>query len=265
MKRYHLFEFCDLPWLPPFFRSLTPTFLEAAFRLLGSYSVAVSPLADALRATGSRELLDLGSGGAGPLPQLLDGLAKQEGLSVRAKMSDKFPNVAAFAEAVRRDPARLSYLSTSVDATSVPADETGLRTMFQLLHHFPPAVARAILQDAVSKQRGIAIFEVTQRRLLGVVLALLIPFVVFVVTPLIRPHRPLRLLLTYVLPIAPLVIAWDALVSTLRSYSEPELRALTEELSGPPFVWKVGHGRKLLTEVTWLIGHPAAKDAADKG
>ncbi len=265
MKRYHLFEFCDLPWLPPFLRSLTPTFLEAAFRLLGSYSVAISPLADALRATGSRELIDLGSGGAGPLPLLLDGLAKQEGLLVRAKMSDKFPNVVALSEASRRDPERLSFVSTSVDATAVPEHEMGLRTMFQLLHHFPPDAARAILQDAVSKQRGIAIFEVTQRRMIGVVLALLIPFVVFVVTPLIRPISPLRLFLTYVLPIAPLIIAWDALVSTLRSYTESELHELTAGLGGPSFVWKVGHGRKLLTEVTWLIGHPAASDRAEKG
>ena len=260
MKRYHLFEFCDLPWLPPFFRSLTPQFLEAAFRLLGSYSVAVPMLAKALRATGSMELLDLGSGGAGPLPQLLDGLAKDHGLMVRATMSDKFPNHAALSAAVRRDPERLSFLPDSVDATAVPAHAAGLRTMFQLLHHFPPETARAILQDAVRCRRGIAIFEVTQRRLLGVVLALLIPFVVLLVTPLVRPLRLWRLLLTYVVPIAPLVIAWDALVSTLRSYTEDELRAMTDSLDGPAYVWQIGHGRKLLSEVTWLIGYPATGD-----
>jgi hypothetical protein len=145
-------------------RSLTPTFLEAAFRVLGSYQVAVRPLAEALRATGSKRLLDLGSGGAGPLPQLLDGLAQHEGLHVQATLTDKFPNLAALAGAVQRDPERLSFLSESIDATQVPSQQTGLRTMFQLLHHFPPPLARAILQDAVDKQQGIAIFEVTQRR-----------------------------------------------------------------------------------------------------
>jgi hypothetical protein len=257
MKRHQLFEFCDLPWLPTGLRSLTPTFLEAAFRVLGSYQVAVAPLAEALRATGSRELLDLGSGGAGPLPLLLDGLATREGLTVRATMSDKFPNLEALADAAQRDPARLSYLRASVDATAVPSEQTGLRTMFQLLHHFSPPQARAILQDAVDKQRGIAIFEVTQRRLLGVVLALLIPVLVLLLTPLVRPLRLWRLLVTYLVPLAPLMIAWDAVVSTLRSYTPDELTELTQSLHGPPYVWKQGSGWHGLTEVSWLIGYPA--------
>ncbi|MBL8635018.1 MAG: hypothetical protein JNM40_17455 [Myxococcales bacterium] len=256
MKRHQLFEFCDLPWLPTSLRSLTPTFLEAAFRLLGAYQVAVRPLAEALRATGSSRILDLGSGGAGPLPLLLDGLAAQ-GLSVQATMTDKFPNVAALSTAAQSDPQRLSFLPTSVDATAVPKDLPGLRTMFQLLHHFPPQTAQAILQDAVDKEQGIAIFEVTQRRFLGVVMALLIPFLVLVVTPLIRPLRLGRLLLTYVLPLAPIIIAWDAIVSTLRSYTEPELWQMTRSLHGVPYIWKQGSGRHALTEVTWLIGYPA--------
>lgn len=261
MKRRQLFEFCDLPWLPAVLRSLTPTFLEAAFRVLGSYQVAVRPLAEALRATGSTRLLDLGSGGAGPLPQLLDGLAQREGLHVQATLTDKFPNLAALAGAVQRDPARLSFLSESIDATQVPSQQTGLRTMFQLLHHFPPPLARAILQDAVDKQQGIAIFEVTQRRPLGIVLALLIPPLVWLLTPFTRPLSGWRLLLTYLFPVAPLLIAWDALVSTLRSYTPDELTDLTASLHGPNYLWTQGSGRHLLTEVTWLIGHPAPSSA----
>ncbi len=257
MRRYHLFEFCDLPWLPASLRSLTPTFLEAAFRRLGSYQVAVPPLAEVLRATGSTRLLDLGSGGAGPLPQILDGLARREHLAIRATMSDKFPNLAALSEAARHDPERLSFLSESIDATAVPPEQTGLRTMFQLLHHFPPATARAILQDAVDKGQGIAIFEVTKRHLLGIVMALLIPFLVLLVTPFVRPLRLWRLLLTYVVPLSPLIIAWDAVVSTLRSYTEAELWQLTGSLVGTPYLWKQGRGRHLTMEVNWLIGYPA--------
>jgi len=256
MKRRQLFEFCDLPWLPSGLRSLTPTFLEAAFRLLGSYQVAVRPLGEALRATGSSHILDLGSGGAGPLPLLLDALAAQ-GLPVRATMTDKFPNVVALAAAAQSDPQRLSFLPDSVDATAVPKDLVGLRTMFQLLHHFPPQTAQAILQDAVDNEQGIALFEVTQRRIVGVLLALLIPFLVLLVTPLIRPLRIGRLVLTYVLPLAPLIIAWDAVVSTLRSYTEPELWQMTRSLHGVPYIWKQGSGRHGLTEVNWLIGYPA--------
>ncbi|MFO0657531.1 MAG: hypothetical protein U0787_20985 [Polyangia bacterium] len=78
MKRYHLFEFCDLPWLPPFFRSLTPQFGSR----VPPFGIVFRRCTDARQgAAGDRgvELLDLGSGGA-KLPQLLDGLAKITGL-----------------------------------------------------------------------------------------------------------------------------------------------------------------------------------------
>ena len=51
--------------LPALLRSATPVFLEAVFRSLRTYRVAVKPLAEVLRATRSTEILDLGSGGAG--------------------------------------------------------------------------------------------------------------------------------------------------------------------------------------------------------
>ena len=171
-------------------------------------------------------------------------------------MTDKFPNVVALAAAAQSDPQRLSFLPDSVDATAVPKDLVGLRTMFQLLHHFPPQTAQAILQDAVDNEQGIALFEVTQRRILGVVMALLIPFLVLLVTPLIRPLRIGRLVLTYVLPLAPLMITWDGFVSTLRSYTPAELTAMTQSLTGPRYHWSQGHAWKGLQKISWLIGYP---------
>ncbi|MBP6742812.1 MAG: hypothetical protein KA244_08185 [Deltaproteobacteria bacterium] len=256
MARHHLFEFCDLAWLPTSLRSLTPTFLEAAFRITRSYTVAATPLAAALRQTADRQLLDLGSGGAGPVLTVRSLLASREGLEVKATLSDKFPSHAALHSAQQRQPGHIDFIRESVDATQVPADLPGFRTMFQILHHFRPDTARAILQDAVDCQRGIAIFEVTQRTPLGFLQLLLLPFAVLFATPFVRPLPLWRLLLTYVLPLAPLMITWDGFVSTLRSYTPAELTAMTQSLTGPRYHWSQGHAWKGLQKISWLIGYP---------
>jgi hypothetical protein len=267
MRRAQLFEFCDLPRLPAPLRSLTPTFLSAAFSATRSYTVAAKPLGEALRKTGARELLDLGSGGAAPLRLVLGELERREGLRVRALLSDKFPDEAALQVACqhRESAGRLSYLVDSVDATAVPRQLTGFRTLFQLLHHFPPQAARSVLQDAVQAGVGIAVFEVTQRRVLGLLQALLVPFGVWLFTPFVRPLPLWRLVLTYLFPVIPLVVFWDALVSTLRSYTPDELGELCAGLVGPRYRWVQGGAWKGLQKITWLIGYPdePAPAAAD--
>lgn len=264
LPRVQSFEFCELPAAPPSIQSLTPGFLEAVFRVTRSYAVAVPPLAAALRAAGAERIVDLGSGGAGPVLLVQELLKEREGLSLPVVLTDKIPNLAAFAEAAQRRPGEVSYRAEPVDATQVPRELAGFRTMFQLFHHFPEAEARAILQDAVDSGAGIAIFEVTHRSLFCLLQTLFVPVLVLLVTPFIRPLSLARLLLTYVLPIAPLVVLWDALISTLRSYDARELVAMTEGLrqpaGAPRLVFRQGAAWHGLQRIEWLIGVPERRE-----
>jgi len=81
-----------------------------------------------------------------------------------------------------------------------------------------------------------------------------------VFTPLIRPFRWSRLLCTYVLPIIPLVLLFDGVVSCLRTYSPLELREMIKKLPGSEYQWKVGEYSKASGQVpiTYLIGYPRA-------
>ncbi len=58
---------------------------------------------------------------------------------------------------------RIRFYPGSVDATHVPRELKGLRTMFTSFHHFLPDAGRAILQDAVDAGEGIGIFEIPRR------------------------------------------------------------------------------------------------------
>jgi len=73
--RLHLFELEDQSWLPGIVRDLATDylcFIQATFRL---HRPVVSVLADALRTTGYRQILDLCSGGGGPILQVHQALS----------------------------------------------------------------------------------------------------------------------------------------------------------------------------------------------
>jgi hypothetical protein len=267
IARRQLVELTDLEHAPRLLRSFSPAFLEAAFRVTRWYAVAVPPLLRALLDSGARRIVDLGSGSGGPAAQLQELLRRREGLALPLILTDKQP-LCEVEAALKRRAARhglvLEYHAAPVDATAVPAELDGFRTMFQSFHHFPPATARAILQDAVDNSAGIALFEATQRRLWGLFMVLLVPFAVLLFTPFARPLSLLRLLFTYVIPLAPLVVMWDTAVSVLRSYTDAELLAMTASLSGRAYDWRLGRKWKGLLCISWLVGVPRkSADGAD--
>jgi hypothetical protein len=65
------------------------------------------------------------------------------------------------------------------------------------------------------------------------------PFFVLLHTPKIRPFRWSRLLLTYLLPVVPLLVMVDGIISCLRSYTTEELTAMTASLTGAPYEWEI--------------------------
>jgi hypothetical protein len=132
-----------------------------------------------------------------------------------------------------------------------------MRTLFNALHHFRPEVARAVLSDAQARGVPIAVFEVVERSPKGVLATLLIPLMVLIFTPMIRPLTLPRLLLTYVVPLFPLVIFWDGLVSALRAHRPEELRRMTESLQREGYTWEVGQARTPgKPPVTYVLGLP---------
>ncbi len=60
-------------------------------------------------------------------------------------------------------------------------------------------------------------------------------------TPFIRPFKLSRVLFTYLIPVVPLFIWWDGIVSSLRTYSVSEMNDLILNVEGSDiFDWDVG-------------------------
>jgi hypothetical protein len=255
VRRFHLLELEDQAWFPRTIRDLATDylqFIQVHFRLDRAMAPVIGRVLDASGASG---IVDLCSGGSGPLLLLLQDLAAA-GKPVRATMTDLYPNVPAFEQIVAQSAGSIAYEPTPVDARAVPAALTGLRTIFNGFHHLEPDDARSVLHAAAAARQPIAIFEVSERRWKNLISIFLTPLAVWVATPFMRPFLWKRLFWTYLLPLVPFTCLWDGIVSQLRAYTPDELRALCE--GAAPMHWEVGQIpiAKDTGRLTYLTGTP---------
>jgi hypothetical protein len=264
LPRLQLFELEDLTWFPKAIRDLATDylhFMETGFAL---HKPVVPLLRSMLENSKTLCVVDLCSGGGGPVPAIYEALAADE-IRVRFTLTDKFPNTTAFQRLSLQFPSGIQYIARPVDATDVPQTLVGLRTMFNSFHHFAPRSARLVLESAVQARQPIGIFEIPERSLLMMVPFLFTPIFVALATPFIRPFRWKRLLWTYVIPLVPLTCWWDGLVSACRAYTPAEMLAMTHGFDD--YEWnadrigvrgKPGH-------LTYLLGMPLLRPFSPGG
>jgi hypothetical protein len=250
MRRVHAFELLDQPWLPRVVRRLLTDYLATMLRLGRPFDRLAPQLAAAMREARTTRVIDLAAGGGGPWATLFPALERELGATPSVTLTDLHPVESAPMASVSRAP-------EPVDATCVPSTLGGVRTMFDGLHHFRPDAATAVLRDAVRNRAPILVGEALERRLALMLVAIFIlPISVLLVTPLVRPRTLWRFALTYLVPLAPLAVAWDGVVSILRAYTPSELEALAK--SADPegtFQWTAGRARGP-QPMTYLIGYP---------
>jgi hypothetical protein len=255
VRRLHLLELEDQAWFPATVRDLATDYLRFAQTATGMHKTMTPLIREALTAGHTTHIIDLCSGGSGPLIAVIDNL-RQSGIEATATLTDLFPNLPAFERAASESKGAIDYISTSVDARTVPGELRGLRTLFNGFHHFRPADATAILSDAVRANQPIAIFEFSRRSFGTLIPILFMPLFVWFSTPFMRPVTWRRLLFTYPIPAVPFTCLWDGIVSQFRAYTIDELEGLGR--SAGSMEWRAGsipiaRGRGRLT---YLIGWP---------
>jgi len=257
LPRLQLFELEDQGWLPDVVRDLATDYLHFVEHRFGLHRHALPALERVIDQTSVDCIVDLCSGGAGPIPDVVRDLGAS-GRTVRAVLTDLYPNLRAFEDVRRSTEGRVTYRDTPVDARRVPHELKGLRTFFNAFHHFAPDDATEILRSAGEAGQPIAIVEVSERRITAIVPLFLTPLFVWLATPFIRPVSWSRLLLTYLLPAVPLTCLWDGLVSQLRAYRPDELLELGRQAVPSGFHWEAGTDRApgAPGRITYLVGWP---------
>jgi hypothetical protein len=270
MRRLQFIELHEQPWFPSSLRADVTDALQFGFNLLHAYAPIAPLLQSVIDSTGKRtnagqsstrqSIVDMCSGGGGPWLDLSRNLqcrdAGGDSAGLQVWLTDKYPNLDAFRSVSASSDHHITFYPEPVDAMNVPGTLKGLRTMFTSFHHFPPEDARAILQNAVDAGESIGIFEATKRAPSTIGLIFTGILLLFLHTPRIRPFRWSRLLWTYLIPVIPLVLLFDGVVSCLRTYRPQELREIVEKLTSCEYQWEIGELATGKVPVTYLIGYP---------
>ncbi|WP_242922992.1 class I SAM-dependent methyltransferase [Pontibacter liquoris] len=256
--RLQLFEFEDLPWFPHVIRQGMLDFLRFMITKLNVYEAALPLLEKLLLKTGQQHITDLCSGAGGGIAGVQQALSQRIGTSIHVTLSDLYPNLAAYSYLQQQSGGALDFIPQPVDATAVPDTVTGVRTIFSSFHHFPPHLAKAILQDAASKRAAIGVFEGADKSWLELLLLWFVfPLIILLVTPFIRPFRWSRVLFTYLLPLIPFGILWDGTVSLLRIYTPEMLQQMAAQVRTENYTWQAGKaGSRPGKYAIYLIGYP---------
>jgi hypothetical protein len=255
MNRIDIQELHEQPWLPGFLRDYMTDSLQFVMGVVGVYRPILGRLSDAVDAAGAGRLVDLCSGAGGPWPWLYKRVKGERSSDFRIVLTDKYPNLAAFTRARTCSDGVIDFWPEPVDASCLPENLGGFRTMFTSFHHFRPEEASSILRGAVEQRQGIGVFELPRRSLRTMLTVFLVPLGSLLTTPFMRPFRWTRLLWTYILPVVPFMLWFDGVLSCLRAYTPAEMKQLSAELGAQDYVWEAGEtGRPVA--VTYLLGYP---------
>ncbi|HEY3389482.1 MAG TPA: hypothetical protein VGK38_07935 [Prolixibacteraceae bacterium] len=259
--RNHIFEFEDLTWFPDTIRESMTDYLRYLITALNFYKPVIPLIIEGLTQTNSNQIVDLCSGGGGAIEKIQTNLAQQSDIEVKIVLTDKFPNKNAFEFISAKTNGMVSFSDISVDASHVPANLKGFRTIFSGFHHFNNRFAKSVLKNAVDANCGIGIFDGGNKNIFAV-LAILIfhPILFFLFTPFFKPFRFSRIFFTYIIPIIPFCTIWDGVVSIIRLYKPNQLLKMAQEVDGENYFWKAGIKRSNFgLNVTYLIGYPLTK------
>jgi hypothetical protein len=220
----HLFEFMDLEWLPASLRRTLRESLECAFSRLfrGYYAwVAEQVLAEATGGSYTT-LVELGAGPA-PITRRLANDPRTAAL--RLVPCDINPDQPVYEELAKRYPEKVVPRYDPVDLAQPHSWGPGaLLFLSASFHHVPPGSRAAVLRRLTDSAERVMVFE-PLRHTFGSLLFALGSFVPALVTPLWllrRPGRLGRFFWCWLLPVAPLLISWDGVVSWLRMWREAD-------------------------------------------
>ena len=240
--RRHRFEFNDTAATPI---ALKENIVEALSRGLewgGILNAVAAPFAAFIKAAQVSLVLDLCSGAGRPVRILARALKQAGGEVPKFLLTDQMPHQHAWTSLQQELPETVQFVPTSVDATAIPAHLSAdrARLIINALHHFQPDTASALFADAVRNQAPIFIVECFERGYRNFLPMLPYLFMAHLVNPIFAPrHKLAKAFLTWMTPIGAIAGMWDGLVSTMRVYSEGELRLMVAGY-GQEYEWTYG-------------------------
>jgi len=228
MPQRNPFEFGDLPRVPAWYLRNLRSYLAFSYRLFRHHLLWVPDLAEFIRRSGARTFVEFGAGRGEVLPELL---ARLPGDLIREKsfvLTDLHP-MAEGLEAIRkRNNPALAYCEKSVDASNPPEELRHPGIFINSFHHLDADQIAAIVRPSLRSGNGLLILEYVRPTPLALLSMPIGVLMILLTLPWVVKRRdlPLLFVLTYLIPVFPLMFLWDGVSSCLRAYTGPDLKRI---------------------------------------
>ena len=163
---------------------------------------------------------------------------------------DKYPNHKIVDKINSLDLPNIEYSSIPVDALEIDKSPGGLKTMIASFHHMSPNVAKKILASAEASKEPMLIYEIAENNIPIIIWWLFLPLSLLILvlmslimTPFVRPLTITQIIFTYLIPIIPLVYAWDGQTSIMRTYTFEDIKSLLGENKDGSYVWEINQAK----------------------
>jgi len=234
MKRKELFEFEDSRHLPKFVRNSLTGLIKVLHKMMGTSEVIADLIAEINKDFSFNRIIDLGSGSGGPMVEVSKILKQDLNTAhISILLSDLYPNKEVIEKFKLDTIIGVDYNETAIDATDFSSMPIGLKTMIASFHHLSPKQAKNVLQSAQTHKQPILIYEIAKNKIPFIIWLLLLPIslvILFIMTwlmsPFVRPFTFKQFVFTYIIPIIPIVYAWDGQASLIRTYTFNDIKSL---------------------------------------
>lgn len=269
MKRIQLFEFEDFHWLPPFIRSSITNLLALLLKMLKTKDVVATLILDIKKQYDFNQIVDLGSGSGGVMLDVIEEINTNSNTPVNLLLTDLYPNSSVVNRINSANIQNIHYREESLNATDFKNAPEGLKTMMNSFHHMPPKAAQKILQTAQENKQPLLIYEMGENNIPTLLWWLLLPISIIIMivmvlfmTPFVKGLTFKQVVFTYLLPIIPLVYAWDGQASLVRMYTFNDIQNhLLKGLQNDSYAWTVNHAKnaKGKKQGYYILGLPKNK------
>lgn len=218
-------------WCPVFLRDYLTDFLSFFNIYSGVYAPAALKVLELMQKNHEKQLVDLCSGNGLYMLRFLKDLNCPQ---VKITLTDLHPHRNSELVNITTN-GNINYHQQAVSAISAIKEFQGIHLMFSAMHHFDEKDLSKILQCAIDNEQTVAFFDYSQRKIIMEFLAVVCGVVLLLLTsPLIHPFSWKRLLFTYIIPLVPIILFTDAIISRLRAYQLSELNDLLQKLDCNP-------------------------------
>ncbi|MEN0060154.1 MAG: hypothetical protein AAGB31_15050 [Bdellovibrio sp.] len=229
-------------WLPSSLRDLMPEFLDYIVSLVAANKPFL-PLLDVTTAS-KRDFYLYAPEVGGSSILIASDLMKMSPSSQIVVLSENLSTERAehFRQTILDFPPQVQFKSFS-DLKKREGDSEPEKVLISINHAHLLSDQELLLRisEMMAKFDQIIIGEgnnKSARQVIGMLL--LSPLVAFFCGPLVKPLKTSRLFFTYLLPLLPIMIAWDGIVALFKIRSPERLKELIEDIPTPGWTWQTG-------------------------